>query len=255
MLVFPQLVTGVVALYPVTKRLAARTVVNTLEDGHTVVFADPDAEGAAWELKASGLTRVEWDAIESLFQATSGRWQTFTFLDPTANLLSKSEEFGASAWTNGALLQLTPGIDDPFGTTRATRVINAGQAAEAVAQTLSVPDNFQYCLSVWARTIGGSSVTLIAGGATKKLSLTTQWARLFLTGSQGQTFGVQLDAGGSVDLFGMQVEAQLAPSDYKETGASGGVHRKARFAEDRIAVKAQATDMYDAVVRIVNTES
>src|ERR1051325_7614229 len=120
MLVFPQLVTGVVALYPVTKRLAARTVVNTLEDGHTVVFADPDAEAAAWELKASGLTRVEWDAIESLFQATSGRWQTFTFLDPTANLLSKSEEFGASAWTNGALLQLTPGINDPFGTTRAT---------------------------------------------------------------------------------------------------------------------------------------
>jgi hypothetical protein len=33
MLVFPQLVTGAVALYPVTRQSVLRTVVNTLADG------------------------------------------------------------------------------------------------------------------------------------------------------------------------------------------------------------------------------
>lgn len=260
MLVFPQLVTGASALYPVTRRSIQRTVVNMLGDGRTDVFADPDAAAAAWELRASGLTAVEWNAIEALFQATSGMWQTFTFLDPTSNLLARSEEFGDTAWTNGPLIELTTGIADPLGTTRATRVINAGQAAQAVAQILSVPGTFQYCLSVWARTVGGSNITLIQSQNSKTFSLSSQWTRVYFSGSPGQgttqvTFGAQLDAGASVDLFGMQVEAQLGPSDYKQTGASGGVYAKARFGADKITVTAQGTDVYDAVIQIVNTES
>lgn len=38
MLVFPQLMTGASALYPVTKTSVQRTVVNTLGDGSTVLF-------------------------------------------------------------------------------------------------------------------------------------------------------------------------------------------------------------------------
>ena len=53
----------------------------------------------------------------------------------------------------------------------------------------------------------------------------------------------------------MQVEAQLAPSDYKMTTTRGGVYSNARFAQDQIAVTAQGTDVYDAVIRIVNTGS
>ena len=263
MLVFPQLVTGASALYPLTKTSIQRSVVNTLGDGTMVVFADPDAAAMAWEIHATGLNTAEWEAIEALFEATSGMWQTFTFLDPTANLLLQSETFGATAWTNGALIQLTTGVADPLGTTRATLAINAGQAAEAVAQTLNVPGNFQYCLSVWARSDGGSNVTLVqsttGGSATKTIPLTTEWGRVSLSANLGQnttqvTFGAQLDAGGSVDLFGMQVEAQLAPSDYKQTGASGGVYAKARFAEDTLTVTAQGTDVYDIVIKITDTE-
>jgi len=259
MLVFPQLVTGASALYPVIKRSMGRTVVNELADGRADVFADPDAAAVSREMMAAGLTRAEWNAVDALFQAVSGRWGTFTFLDPTANLLAWSEEFGATAWTNGALMQLTSGIGDPFGTARATRVVNAGQAAESVAQTLDVPGNFQYCLSVWARTAGGSSVMLTIGSVAKTFALGAQWQRLSMTGGEGTnatmvTFGAQLDAGGSVDLFGMQVEAQLGASDYKRTGARGGAHPKARFGDDRITVTAQGTDVFDAVIRIVNTE-
>ena len=263
MLVFPQLVTGASALYPVTTKSLQRTVQNVLADGSTVVLADPDAAAMAWELHASGMTLEEWNAIETLFQATSGMWQTFTFLDPTGNLLPQSENFGSTVWSNGALIELIPAESDPLGTTRATRVTNAGSAAAAVAQILNVPGNFEYCLSVWARTIGTSSVTLLTsttgGSASKTFALSGTWRRISLSGNLGQstsqvTFGAQLNSGATVDLFGMQVEAQLAPSDYKLTTAQSGVYAKARFGADQITVTAQGTDVYDAVIQIVDTE-
>ena len=93
MLVFPQLSTGASALYPLTKTSRQRTVVNTLGDGSIDLYADPDARSLGWEIQAKGLTAVEWNAIEALFQATSGMWQTFTFLDPTGNLLARERDF------------------------------------------------------------------------------------------------------------------------------------------------------------------
>jgi hypothetical protein len=264
MLVFPQLSTGASGLYPLTKTSRQRTVVNTLGDGKTDVYADPDFLSLGWELRAKGLTAAEWGAIEALFQATSGMWQAFTFLDPVGNLIAESESFGASAWTNGALIDLTAGAIDPFGTTRATLVVNAGQGIEGVVQGLPVPGNFHYCLSVWARTDSATSVTLsistTGGSATKTFALGAQWARVSLAANLGQnttlvTFAAQLVAGGTIDLFGMQVEAQLGASDYKQTGTSGGVYPNARFGADKITVTSQGMDVYDAVIQIVNTEN
>ncbi|MBV8843151.1 MAG: hypothetical protein JO307_10115 [Bryobacterales bacterium] len=252
--VFPQ-----ITMYPLVRQLNLRTVVNTLPDGSTVVYTDPDASARAWEWQAKGLTAAEWTSIEAFFRSASGQWQTFTFVDPAGNLLAESENFSAGAWANGALIQLTSGISDPFGTTRATHIVNAGRAAQAVQQTLPVPENFRYALSVWARGGAGSNLTLIAGAATLPCPLTTQWRRVWFPvnlgqGSVGVTFGLQLNPGGAVDIFGMQVDAQTAPSDYKMTGATGGVYLKARFATDAITVQAQSTDVYDATIRIMSTE-
>jgi hypothetical protein len=261
MLVFPQLTTGAAALYPVTKQGLQRTVVNALSDGTTVVYADPDGAIAGWALRATGLTLTEWNAIENLFQQTAGMAGTFTFLDPVGNLLLQSENFSAGAWTTGALVQSTAGISDPFGTARATRLVNTGQASAGVTQILNVPGDFQYCLSVWVRSISGSAVTLAVANSSKSFTAGTQWKRVYSSSNPGQaggttvTFGVQLAAGGSVELFGVQAEAQLGPSDYKVTGAAGGVYPKARFGSDQITVTAQGTDVYDAVIQIVSTES
>ncbi|HVO97434.1 MAG TPA: hypothetical protein VMT15_05175 [Bryobacteraceae bacterium] len=264
MLVFPQLVTGASSLYPLRKTTRQRSVVNTLADGTRDVHADPDAANLGWELHAKGLTGVEWSAIEALFQAASGMWQSFTFLDPAGNLLANSEDFSGPGWTNGALTDLTAGATDPFGTRRATGVTNAGGGAQAVAQTLAAPGNFQYCLSLWACSNSGTSVTLAistaGASATKTFALGTQWSRVSLAANLGQntssvTFGAQLPAGGTIQLFGMQAEAQPGASDYKQTGASGGVYANARFASDTLTVTAQGTDVYDAVIQIVNMES
>ena len=217
MLVFPQLATGAAAIYPVTRRDIARTVVNTLSDGSTVVFADPDALLRQWELSATGMSAAEWNAVEALFQATSGRLQTFTFLDPAGNLLASSEAFGAPEWNNGPSISLTAGVADPFGGTGAMAVVNSGAVAEVVAQPLAVPGTFQYALSVWARTTTGASVALTAGttggSVSQTFALSSQWKRLSMAIAFGLvttsvTFGVELAAGANVSLFGMQVEAQ-----------------------------------------------
>ena len=145
-------------------------------------------------------------------------------------------------------------------TPRATRVINTGSAAGSVAQTVAIPGSFKYVLSVWAKTTGGSSASLFAttagGSATKTFTLTSQWKRLSLRIELGQntesvTFGAELDPGGSVDLFGMQLEAAPGVSDYKKTGAEAGVYAKARFAGDELLATARGTDMFDMVMRIV----
>jgi len=248
-MVFPQLM-----LYPVTKRPVQRTVLNTLADGRTDLIGDASAAAMEWEIGAKGMTAAEWNSVQALFMAASGRWQTFTFLDPVGNLLAQSENLGVSPWANGALIALTSGVTDPLGTTRATHAVNTGAAAAAIAQTLAVPSTFQYCLSVWARTSSGSDATLVIGASSKRFSLTANWSRVSFAGS-GMTFGVQIDAGATADLFGMQVEAQIAPSDYKKTEARGGVYTRARFADDELMVIAQGTDLFDAVIRIVNTEN
>ena len=265
MLVFPQLSTGAGALYPVTRTRSSRTVINTLGDGRRVVYADPDFSAWAWDLRPSGLTEGEWEAIEALFASVSGRLRTFTFLEPAGNLLAQSEAFGAPEWDNGALIGLTPGIDDPFGGTAAMRALNSsGAAAEAVAQALPAPGVFTYALSVWARTVAGSAVTLFAstagGSVERAFGLGSEWKRVSIPVSLGQatesvTFGARIAPGWQVDLFGMQVEAQLAAGAYQKTGARGGVHSQARFASDSLVVRAQGTDIYDMAIRIVSKGS
>ncbi|HEV2198538.1 MAG TPA: hypothetical protein VGR73_01860 [Bryobacteraceae bacterium] len=260
MLVFPQLVTGASALYPVLKRRVKRTAVNVLGDGSKDVFSDTDAALIAWEMRATGLTAAEWRAIESLFLQTSGMWQTFTFLDPTGNLLANSEQLSASPWTHGALVQLTAGVADPLGTLRATTIVNAGQTTDGVSQTLAVPGNFQYCVSAWVRSSAGSSVTLVVGAGSQAFPASAVWKRVSFTANAASsastvTFALHLAAGAAADIFGLQVEAQPGPSDYQTTGAGGGVYSNARFASDRLTVRAQGTDVYDAVIRIVSREN
>ena len=264
MLVFPQLTTGSVALYPLQRRRSRRTVVNELRDGSSVKYADPDLARKLWELECSGLNEAEWSAIESLFAAVAGRLGAFTFLEPAGNLLAQSENFESPEWNNSALVGVTAGIADPFGGTGARQVTNSGPTAGDVAQVLAVPGGFHYSTSVWARVAVAGSVALFAsttgGSGERSFELTTEWRRVVMPVGLEQatelvTFGAQLGAGLTVELFGMQVEVQLGAGDYQKTGASGGVHAQARFGSDVLTVRARGTDVYDATIRIVSRGS
>ncbi len=263
MLVFPQLVTGASTLYPLKKRHLVHTVVNTVGDGRTVVYEDTGAGTAEWELHLKGMTRSEVDAIDALFEAVAGSWGTFTFLDPAGNLFSFSTDPSNTVWTNGPQVVFAAGIADPFGGTAAVQASNGAAADQNISQVLAVPGNFRYCLSVWARTAGNSSATLFAqttgASATAPLKIGATWRQFQMPVNLAQatssvTFGVTLSSGSIVQLYGLQVEAQIAASDYKATGAKSGVRANARFANDTLTITAQSTDVYDAVLRIVAPE-
>jgi hypothetical protein len=97
--------------------------------------------------------------------------------------------------------------------------------------------------------IAGASAGVTPGAA---------WRRFFVSANPGTSaesvaFEMEIPAGGSVELFGAQVEAQVGMSDYKKTGARGGVYT-ARFASDEFNATATGMDSYDAAIRIVATK-
>lgn len=260
MLVFPQLATGASGQFPLVRKQRTRTVINELADGSVVRYADSGAPETHWEMQLNGLTTAEWNQIETLFAAAEGQLNSFTFLDPAANLLAWSEDLSKPVWSKGAMIQLTAAVQDPLGTTRATHAINAAQATGRISQALAAPGWFQYCLSVYARGSAPGSMTMLgsttSGLQSTAVTLGTDWRRYEWSGNLQHTetsveFGIELPSGAAVDLFGFQVEAQPGASVYRPSLASGGVYSKARFEADEFSITTRGPEQHDAVIRIV----
>jgi hypothetical protein len=250
---FPQ-----IAQFPGTKRVRRRTVGCEAPDGSVVKYADSGAREVEWELRFAGLTDGEWGAIRSLFEASEGRLQTFTFVDPFDNLLRSSEDLVAADWLKGAGLTVAAGVADPFGGTGATRVTNAGVEAGEIAQELPAPAAFVYSMSVYGRSEGESRISLFAEAGDTKVSkefaIGPAWRRVVhsvqLGGAEERVrFGLSVRGGSWVELYGAQVEAQAGASAYKRSGA-GGVYVNARFAEDVLTVNTDGPGLHSASVRI-----
>ncbi|MCP5112757.1 MAG: hypothetical protein GY953_18175 [bacterium] len=259
MLFFPQLLSGNVSQYPLSRTKRMRTVVNERPDGGATRFGDPDHEGMEWDLQLSFLDDQEWGALETLFQQTEGGLQTFTFMDPGDNLLAWSESLSETAWQKGALVTLTEDLADPMGDTRATKVHNGSATAQAISQTLEVSAGFHYCLGAYLRSDQPTTVQLKQSSATASKSdvaeATSSWRRVVSSGTLGAadeavTFGVELPASGEVEVFGLQVEAQIAPSEYKRTTSRGGVHSKVRFLDDSLTMTGTGPGQHAVRLRI-----
>jgi hypothetical protein len=256
---FPQLTTGGIGQFPLMKRRITRAVVNRCAGGGMVKSADAGAAFVEWELALRGLNDGEWSAIEALFAEVEGRLGAFTFLDPADNLLVRSEELTAGAWLRDGVLTVAAGFADPFGGTAAAQVINAGQIAGRLMQSVAGPGGYQYCFSAYVRGASGTHMALIrksgAAEAVATLVLADEWTRVVSSGrlestEAGIEFGWEIPAGAPVEIFGAQVEAQVGASEYKATQASGGVYAAARFLEDSLRRTTYGADQHAAVVRI-----
>ena len=259
MLVFPQLLSGANTQYPLVRTDVFRTALNSLADGREVKYADAGGVATRWELRLEGLTNGEWAEIAALYQAVEGRLRTFTLLDPMSNLFEWSEALIQPEWMKDPMLAVAAGVADPFGGAAAFQVVNAGQADQMLRQVIAGPTGFQYCCSVWARSVGGSSLTLVRGGERHVVALGVEWKRVFtsgMSGGSGDTFtaGFELGPGAAVDLFGPQLEAQLAPGAYWKSADHGGVYPKVRFEDDGLDVTARDVQVNAGVLRLVSVE-
>lgn len=233
---------------------------NTLADESRILYADGSPRANAWDLALRDLTDDECGAIQRLFESVEGRKGTFTFLDPVSNLLAHSEELDNPCWTKDPMLQITTGIDDPMGGRSAVRVINAGQTAQSLTQSLAAPAWFGYSMSVYARSVAASPVSLMRSSPTntqmRVFTTGPGWTRCALSGTLSATestvsFALQLPAGASVDLYGIQAEAQPGASAYKRSGSRNGVYSKARFDDDVLRTICDGPDQNRLDIRIV----
>jgi len=260
MLYFPQLLTGATVQYPFVKQRGSRTAETTHLDGSVKRLPDPAGSTTRWQLQFTGLTEEERATLESFFAATEGRLLLFTFLDPADNLLLWSEDLSAAAWVRDPLLQTTAGTADPDGGSRAARIDNAGAAPQSIHQDIAAPAWFQYCFSFYVRSEVPTRFAVYRASGMTEASMTveagTGWSRIQHSGSLESSeetiaFGIRVEAGASLHVYGLQVEAQPGASTYRKTTSRSGVHATARFDDDALSITADGPGSHSCPVRVV----
>jgi hypothetical protein len=254
MLVYPQLTTGALSQYPVTKKRTSRTVVNTAADGSRVTYADPAGGTLEWQLAYAGLSDAELAELQAFHATAEGSLNAFTFVDPTANLLSWSEDLSNAVWTLAPLLTVSGGVADPFGGTAGWQAANAGAGPQSITQTLSAPAGYLYCFSVYLQSAQAGTVTLLSGANSASYPVGPAWSRVSLARNGDPTassiaFGIELAAGAASHVFGPQVEVQAEASRYK-TSTTGGVYQNARFQNDVFQFTTTDVNRHSATVTI-----
>ena len=256
-LIFPQLSSGALAQYPISKMRTLRTVKNTLANGTVVAFPDPKGGRMLWQLNYVDLSTEDVQKLQAHAGACRGPFHSFVFLDPTENLLNGSANPGGSAWQRPTSLLVSGGVADPREGRNAYVATNQGAAAQEILQTLAIPANYLYCFSIYARCIENSTLTLVRRGAqTEQASavpIGPNWMRVSTSGSltdSGQAFtvAIRLKAGQSVELYGPQLEAQAQPSAYRATAQMGGVYPNAHLVGEDFAIEATGPDQFSVSV-------
>jgi hypothetical protein len=251
-LYFPQLASGAIAQYPVRKLRLARTIKNVLPDGSMILYPDAGAGRLLWDLSYTNLSTADAAALQAHFNACVGSLHAFTFIDPTENMLLSSSDLRAAAWHNSSLIEVTPGAGDPDGGSAAFIVTNTGQGNQEISQALPVPANYQYCFSVYASSAQSSAITLIRRGSSEQSTTVVvgpSWSRVVSSGRLDDprtnfTVAISLGAGQQLQLYGVQLEAQIAPSRYRPTTQAGGVFSNAHWAIDQLTVIADAPNLF-----------
>lgn len=237
MSIYPQLISGGLAQFPISTRLNQRTCLNGLADGSFVKSADPNGANIVWQLQYAELTDNEAAAIEQFFQDCEGSLNGFTFLDPAANLLAWSEDLTNPAWQAAPLLAVNGAVADPAGGAAAFQLTNSASADQSITQTLNAPGGYTYTFSVYAMAAAATSFTLGIGTATKSFTAAAGWNRFVFAAEADRSansvaFSISCPPG-AITVFGPQAEAQPGASAY-QTGIGGGVYENARFVDDTL---------------------
>lgn len=258
-LYYPQLSSGAIAQYPIRKMQIARTIKNVLPDGSMILMSDPDGAQLVWQLAYTELSVADVNALQAHFNACVGPFHAFTFIDPTDNMLVSSSDIRLSPWVNSNLIAIGDGIGDPVGGTDAFEATNTGQTNQQITQLLQVPAGYQYCFSVYAMSNEPTEITLIFEGPSSQkasnFAIGPAWSRTIFSSQLGDpgvglTVAISLAPGQQVQLYGPQLEAQVVPSSYQATQASGGVYANAHWAMDQLIVTAEAPNLFSTACSI-----
>ncbi len=256
---YPQLVTGATVQFPVVSTSVARTVENEMGDGRRVQWSDDSERLARWVCTYQELLPSEWAALRQLFDECEGRLGEFVFPDPASNLLAWSEDFSRPDWLKAGVTLQGGGVG-PLQGTSGTRLVAPNAVAGELIQTVQLPGWYYTVFSVWVRSATAGTIDLVrrCGSVSRALVMATSsnWKRVVVSGTTASgpettQFGVAIPAGGAVEIFGAQLEAQPAESGYKRTSATSGLYLTARFDTDELRPMMTALDRVRVVVPMV----
>lgn len=244
------------AQLPVSRSRKWRAITNDLESGEQIVLPDTTAGQIEWKLSYQDLTSGEVQNLSALFTASQGGFAPFTFIDPMANLLGWSENLSQSSW-QASLLQISSGMADPLGTQRASAVTNPNPGSQALQQTLGVSGSYAACFSAYLWSSTPETVVLQRDGNQVTVNVGPAWSRAYVSGAgtsgAGQSaFSLVLAAGQTINVWGLQVEAQPYPSAYKVTGTALGIYEETYFAGDELTMTSTSPTSSSCEVTLIS---
>jgi hypothetical protein len=227
-----------------------------MESGERIMLPDTGAGQVEWKLSYRDLASAEVQSLSGLFNTSQGQFGAFAFIDPMANLLGWSEDISQPGWVAG-LLQTASGMADPLGTQRAWSVTNPGAGVQTLQQTMGISGDYVACFSayLWSSTAG--TVTLQRDGQQTTVSVGPAWKRAYVngTGTSGagqSTFSIGVSAGQTIQVWGLQVEAQPYPSAYKQTSAALGIYEETYFGIDELKITSTGVGLSSCEITLIS---
>jgi hypothetical protein len=234
---FPQIGAGSVAQFPLRRRRKWRSISNRLESEQRILLPDRSAGQIDWDLSFRELSDDEAGKLSGLFAASQGQFGAFSFIDPMANLLGWSEDLLRPDWQAG-LMTMSRGQ-------QAWTIVNGSPGAQSLQQTRGLPGDYIACFSAFIRSEAAGQATLQRDATQSIASVTPVWKRFMLSGpgtsgAAQSTFSITLAAGQTIDVWGLQVEAQPYPSAYKATTVASGIYEDTYFGTDELRMTSTA---------------
>jgi len=254
---FPQLNSnGVITQLPYETSAAFRTTFSEVATGKRHAYSQFATPVFRFKLHYRSIPDSELTTLENFFNAREGRLGEFAFLDPAANLVTRSEDFADALWVK-TLVTAGASVTDPFGGALAKSL--AAAAGDAFMVNTVLPDAagadaFVLCGSVWARALSaGQNIAIgFLNNLDVLLSQTTwalpqnAWKRVHhtITLATPAPAAVKLRIGGgstwnntTIEMFGAQAVPSMGPGAYAKTPGNPGLHGKCRFEADEFAVR------------------
>jgi hypothetical protein len=255
MLAIPQLSTGALAQFPITRRRQLRTSTAVAEDGRRYKRADAAGDVLEWQLTYEGLSDDEVARLEDFFVAVKGRLAGFTFVDPAANLLAWSEQLDEEVWQKDPYLAVAPEAPQA-GHPLIWRVSNGGLASQRICQTLNAPGDYEYAFSAYFRSDSSVAVGMEFAGNRADRQLASEWQRIVVSGTADPLalavrFSVELPPGASVQIYGLQAEPQPGASGYKSS-VRNGIYEGARLSDDEFVVTTTDINRHSCTLNIIH---
>jgi hypothetical protein len=167
---FPQLRSGAQVQFPLTRRMEFRTLRTAALDGSSLARADAKARRMVWRFPLRNMSEPEWQSLLMLHAECEGSRKEFLFADPTDNLLAESEDLSRPVWQKDAGISVVGSQGDPFGGNRGWLIQNTSSEFAGVSQATALPGSYTTCLSVYARSVAGSTLRLMRESGSEVLA-------------------------------------------------------------------------------------